>query len=899
MSLFPHHRTLMVKGSHLPVSEFGTDYLTVKSVSGHEYINELFEYRIELRTRDEYGNPVGGFLGMDGFISKATAEQGGSPGSNWNLAATIGTQVHVAIQCDGKVDSSLEEALFALDIARHTGELLPARLGAFTRHMHGLITRAEQTGVEGRSALYTLTLRPWLWLLTQTNNYRIFQQQSPIDTITQVLSAYPYRTEWRLSQSYPSLDYQVQYNESDFSFVQRLCAEYGLNYWFEHTAEEHILVIADSLAAFEPMESVAYQTLYTYPPNLKLQEEYIHSFSPAYRHTVGKVMLSDYEFKTPRADLAVKSEHPPQTDWDGLEVYSWQQGDFLAGNGEVKAEHALQALRQHAQRMEGAGNLRGLQTGRTFSLANHPSELANRSWLLLGQSIRLQEIATESQGARGFSTQTEFRVQPDTEPLRPEPRPKPVADLQTATVVGPVGREMWTDAYGRVKIRFHWHRDDPANEQSSCWVRVMEPWAGQEYGGVHLPRIGQEVLVDFLGGDPDMPMVVGRVTNPTQMPPWSLPSQYVLSGVRSKELDGSRNNIWLMDDTPSEVQVQLSSDHQSSSLSLGHVTRISGTPGRADFRGRGFELRTDGHGALRAHKGFMLTTYGRIRAAQHVTDMDETSGLLKGAHAQQKSFTQLAHDHHADERAPEETLLDRLKSQNEQIGGQAQASEGFPELTEPHGVLSSPAGVALTAAQSTHLVAKNMAVTSGRDVSMSVGARLLASTGKGISLFTQSLGMRAFAAKGKVQIQAQSDDLELFADQVAKFISAKKSIQIAAKDEILLTAKGSYIKINGSGIEQGTPATHIVYAATKAMLGPKSLDANLPEFKHLGNYHVQFVFQDDDGNPYSEHKYHIWSETGQSYKGVTDAEGKTQIIYSPTIEEFQTRLIMKQDQNNG
>lgn len=746
------HRTLTVTGSHLPVSPLGTDYLTVKRLSGREAINELFEYTLELRTRDDnqrsavavqanmsaanvkrsgrnqYGNPVGGFAGMEGFVSKATADQGGSPGSNWDLASVIGTPLRVAIECDGKVDGSS----FGVDMVRQIGAVLPARIGAFTRYLHGLVVRAEYSGVEGRSAWYTLTVRPWAWLLTQTNNYRIFQQRSPIDTIAEVLAAYPYRVEWRLSQSYPRLDYQVQYDESDWDFVRRLCAEYGLNVWFEHSEQEHVLVLADSLSAFAPMDSAAYQTVFCYPPDLKLQEEYVHRFDPSFRHTVGQVVLSDFVFKSPTADLSVAAQSPALTAWDDLTLYDWQQGDFVATEGEdegaAKAERALQARRQHAQRCVGAGNLRGLQTGRRFTLANHPSEAANRSWLVLAQDLTLAEIASESQGARGFSASVRFEVQADTVPLVPEPRPKPLADVQTATVVGPFGREMWTDAFGRVKLRFHWHRDDPANETSSCWVRVLEPWAGAEYGGVHVPRIGQEVLVDFIGGDPDMPIVVGRVHNPSQMPPWELPSQYVLSGVRSKELDGTRANRWLMDDTPNEVQVQLASDHLDSALSLGHVTRVVGTSGRADFRGRGLELRTDGHGVIRAQSGVLVTTYGRIHGEQYVTDLAETAGLFKGAQAQQAQFAQLAIDHKADERALDETVQARLKQQNSEIVGDGERAE----LTQAQAVLSSPAGVALSSTDSTVLAARDVALSAGQDVSVSTAARWLASVGHGV-----------------------------------------------------------------------------------------------------------------------------------------------------------------------
>ena len=240
------------------------------------------------------------------------------------------------------------------------------------------------------------------------------------------------------------------------------------------------------------------------------------------------------------------------------------------------------------------------------------------------------------------------------------------------------------------------------------------------------------------------------------------------------------------------------------------------------------ELRTDGHGVIRAQSGLLLTTYGRIHGRSHVTDLAETAGLLKGAQAQQAQFAQLAIDHQADERALDETVQARLKQQNSEIVGDGERAE----LTQAQAVLSSPAGVALSSTDSTVLAARDVALTSGQDVSVSTAARWLASVGHGVSLFTQSLGIKAFAARGKVQVQAQSDELEVFADQVAKFISAKKSIQIAAKDEVLLTAKGSYIRVNSAGIEQGTPATHIVYAATKAMVGPRSLAFGLPQLSN-------------------------------------------------------------------
>ena len=305
--MFSSPRTLSVHGDCLPRSPFGTDYMLVHSLSGTEQLNQLFEYQLTLRVRDEYGNPTGGFAGMDGYISQASAEAGGSPGSNWDLSQVIGQTLRIDIQCDGKIAAAdFMDNTFGLDITRYAGALLPARSGAYTRYIHALITQAQYSGNEGRSALYTLTLRPWTWLMSQTRNYRIYQNQTAVQTIRQVLEAYGHPFEFHLERNYPSLDYQVQYGESDYDFMARLAQEHGINLHYRHDEQGHRLILSDSLAIHTEQPSPAYQTLYTYPPQLKLQEEYLHTVTPRVRHTVGQIHLSDYQFKTPAADISAR-----------------------------------------------------------------------------------------------------------------------------------------------------------------------------------------------------------------------------------------------------------------------------------------------------------------------------------------------------------------------------------------------------------------------------------------------------------------------------------------------------------------------------------------------------------------------------------------------------------------
>ena len=859
-------RTISVHGDCLPRSPFGTDYMLVHSLSGTEQLNQLFEYQLTLRVRDEYGNPAGGFKGMDGYISQASAEAGGSPGSNWDLSQVIGQTLRIDIQCDGKIDAAdFIDNTFGLDISRYAGELLPARSGAYTRHIHALITQAQYSGNEGRSALYLLTLRPWTWLMSQTRNYRIYQNQTAVQTIRQVLEAYGYPFEFHLERNYPSLDYQVQYGESDYDFMSRLAQEHGINLHYRHDEQGHRLILSDSLAIHTEQPSAAYQTLYTYPPQLKLQEEYLHTVHPRVRHTVGQIHLSDYAFKTPQADISAQAQQPRAGEWNQLEVYEWQQGDYTqTEQGQERAQRIQHRHHQHGHRARAHGNTRGIQVGYRFKLANHPTEDANIDWLVLGQRIDVRETAPES-NAQHFQFHSELLLAPANQTLVPDRTvAKPRASSQSATVVGPAEQEVWTDRYGRVKVRFHWHRDDPADETSTCWLRSSSLWAGNEYGNSHIPRIGQEVLVQFINADPDLPLISGRLSNPEQMPPWQLPSQHALSGFRSKEIHGTQYNKLILDDTTEQIQAQLGSDADTSELSLGHITRIADNAGRTDHRGQGFELRTDGHGAIRAQAGLHITTYS---GDAHLTELADTAQLLQSAHARQKSLTQAAIDHQAEERS--QTAEQEIEQQNQQIAGSGQQDE----LSAPHIVLSAPAGIAVATPKTIHLASQQHNVLStAADLSMSVGKRLIASVGKGIRLFTQSAGIQAIAGKGKVQIQAQSDEVEFIAEQVLRIISAKKSITFAAAEEILVTAGGSYFKINGAGIEHGTTGNYTIYAAQHPFTGPNQMEYEMPK----DPYDNMFVItHPETGEPIVEFPYKITTEDGTVYRGVTNEQGQT------------------------
>jgi type VI secretion system secreted protein VgrG len=513
-----------------------------------------------------------------------------------------------------------------------------------------------------------------------------------------------------------------------------------------------------------------------------------------------------------------------------------------------------------------------------------------------------------SKEAQEWKINTYVTLQPLNIPKKPDrtlKKPR-IGGVEIARVVGYKGdHSIWTDDLGRIRVAMPWHRGDPMDQTSTCWVRVSSNAAGNQQGSLHLPRINDEVLISYIGGDPDLPVCTGIVYNATHLPPWTLPKNQALSGYRSRELKPGnqaegRSNHLILDDSTDAIQAQLKSDESDSSLSLGHITRIEDNEGRKDKRGTGFEARTDGHGAIRAAKGILITTQARGGAVGHITDLDEAASELKQAHNQHKNTAQQAADHQAFDKTDDAQTLDStLQRQNEQVKSRepAKPNEGqFPELTAPHLVIHSVAGTELTTPKSTHVHSgEHLALTAGQHLSLSVGKRLLASAIQGIRLFAQSTGIKMFAAKGKVEIQAQSDNLEIIADQVLKIISAKKRIEIAAKKEILLTAKGSYIKINGQGIEHGTPAKWIVYSATKTLTGPKNLIYPLPN-PQIYSERVTFVNQ-KTAKPIAGLSYRLVAGD-KIIEGKTDKQGRTNYILtqgSQAVKVFTPKIDDKED----
>jgi type VI secretion system secreted protein VgrG len=434
-----------------------------------------------------------------------------------------------------------------------------------------------------------------------------------------------------------------------------------------------------------------------------------------------------------------------------------------------------------------------------------------------------------------YNAETTFTAQPANTFFRtPQKAKKPRSYGETAVVTSPEKYPMWTDQYGRVLVRFIWERErDREKHYTTCWLRVSSPWQGASYGAIWIPRKGQEVEIGYHNNDPDKPFVVGRLPNQFQKTPWKLPDNRALSGWRSQDLglESHAANTVLTDDTPGKLQVQVASDHAQSRLGLGSITLIDGHKGRSTPRGEGYELATEGHGVTRANQGLYATTYPRNGAEAPIKDMGETVQRLTQARQQHEELSQLAQQHKAqDARASQRDATHTMRTQNEAVRGGAKSYDNpSPEMTRPDMVFASAAGLATSAADSTHMASVNdHAITAGRDYSLSAGRSYHVSVRNSISLFAYRDGMKFYAAKGKVALQAQSDEMALAALKDLTITSTDGKIIINAAKEIWIGAQGSYIKINGEGIVNGTPGQILERCASWDKPGPASMRMPVP-----------------------------------------------------------------------
>jgi type VI secretion system secreted protein VgrG len=470
----------------------GKDTLLLESFSGHEAISRLFSFQAELL----------------------------SPNNSIKFGDIVGRRVTMKVS-------------------------LP---GGDHRFFNGFVSRFVQSGSDARFTHYQMEVVPWLWFLTRNADCRIFQNMTIPDIIQQVFKDRGF-TDFKscLTGSYEPREYCVQYRETDFNFVSRLMEQYGIFYFFEHTDSKHTLVLGDSPTAHQ---SCPHQETAQYNASVGDidTDDIVTGWHMEQELRTGKYSLTDYNFETPSTSLLSSDPTVFSVDGNGkYEIYDYP-GDYLTkSQGDAATKLRMQEEETPHLVVSGSSACRAFIPGYKFTLQDHYRKDMNNEYIL----TEVKHVAsaggnyTIDDEAPGEQYSNHFTCIPATVPFRP-PRltPKPfVQGPQPALVVGKSGEEIWVDKYGRVVVQFYWDRLGNDDEKSSCWVRVSQPWAGKNWGAIWTPRIGQEVIVSFLEGDPDRPLITGRVYNAEQMPPYTLPDNQTQSGFKSRSTkNGSPSN---------------------------------------------------------------------------------------------------------------------------------------------------------------------------------------------------------------------------------------------------------------------------------------------------------------------------------------------------------------------
>jgi type VI secretion system VgrG family protein len=820
------------------------------------------------------------------------------------------------------------------------------------RSFHGYLTAVELNGANGGMARYTLTLQPWTTFLSRTRDSRVFQGKTVFDVLDAIFSAWQGRGKlapaWRYDIADPGVyavrSLATQYQESDLAFVERLMSEEGLFYFFEHEGDTgsgnlgtHQLVIADHNGAFKPNR----QALVRYTqPGAVMAEDSMDRWRRELRLPTAVVELSSWDYRTldvrPVSGSVAEPAGPALTSRDSRAPYAYQ----TRAQGQRLADRQAQALETSREVFTGAGTVRTLAPGTTFTLSGHAvhdnEDDAARTFIVTrarhlmhnNLSAELKADITRSVGeaprnlanaadwggsapenASGSGERPLYRNRIDairtTVPYRAgltdgdgrllHPRPT-IRGQQSAIVVGPPGAVIHTDRDHRVKVQFHWqrgaashnrlihpypdgHTGAPGDDTTGTWVRVatpLAPVAGENWGSHALPRIGQEVLVDFLEGDIDRPVIIGALYNGSgeqdaqhnkvgcgagaatgNAPAW-FPGEAdahahaaVLSGLKSQAMQASQNGTGaysqlVFDDTPGEPRVALhrhaGAHTGTDELNLGHL-RHQVDNQRLKPVGFGAELKTENSLALRAGQGMLLSADQRNGANGSQMDSREAFEQIRSSQELQEALAATAGKHNAELQVEAGTGgAARTKlAPIAQSAGSAKAidvpsgADRLGAYSEPQLQLSSPSGIAATTPANSILSAgTTSSISAGQDINFAAQANSFHSVAFGISLFTygkannkdkpnQEAGIKWHAASGKVSSQSQSGATRITAEKTVTVVSTSKAVHIAAPNKhVLLTSQGAYLKLEGGNIEMHGPGKVVFRASMKELAGPQS-----------------------------------------------------------------------------
>ncbi len=814
--------------------------------------------------------------------------------------------------------------------------------GSFFRTT-GIITGASQGQSDGALTLYKLAISDPTYLWHKRRNSRVFmnrsvkeiseilfqewQGKSPLfaSSLTLDLSG--------LKQTYDVRPFVMQLNESDYDFLTRLWRSEGIS-WLIDEAE---LTVASNMDNIQPQKLRLIDDNNQYQALTRRAIRYHRSSATEQFDSMTSLMADrslqptsifvqrwqpDVLQQTDGAG-SVQSKHQHSTNYDNQSLSleeawhfspAWMQ-DLNGEDGATSASNQqLEKFNQNLSAYYDAQSkqfiakttVRDTQVGYWFELNEHPEinqhESTDKEFLIIGKNYYNQnnlpkdlnqQIQTLLQQSDWQASNTDERqanqliLQRRYIPTTPAYNPQthsPVAHPQRAKVVGPEGEEIYVDEWGRIKVRFLFTRSDDHshdggagtnnNDTDSAWIDVLTPWAGEGYGARFLPRIGEIVVIDFFNGDIDRPFVMGRIHEAQRHPTkfdnkGKLPDTKKLSGIRSKEVSGGGFGQLRFDDTPGQISTQLQSSHGASQLNLGKLSHPK-DKAESEDRGEGFELRTDQWGALRAGQGLLVSTHKQDNAKGEHLDAEVAKKQLEGSQTNSKALSDIAKNQKTDEIESIEQLKDFASQIQQQIA----------KFEKALLLLSSPDGIALSSSEDIHISADaQINQIAGDSINISTQKNVIAHAQNRLSLFAAQSGLKAVAAQGKVEIQAQADALDVLSKLGITISSTDDKVIISSPKEVKITGGSSQITLNGSGIFPKTGGKFQVNAGQHLFMGGASANASAPELPKAKPMQgaLELLRSYGGDNFFKQNSYKVIDSLGKQITGKLDGNGFAQI----------------------
>ncbi|TFW18575.1 type VI secretion system Vgr family protein [Duganella callida] len=851
-----------------------------------------------------------------------------------------------------------------LDLDQFIGEELTVTLlqaDGSRRAWHGICTSASWLGADGGTARYRLLLEPALALLRLRRDSYIFQDKNAQDIVTELLSDYPQlRFEFDVTQTLAPRAICTQYRESDLEFFTRLLASEGLSWRFEHDQPEqeaadgqarHKLVIFDSKAEAPDMPGGA--DVRFHGVRATDSADAIDQFAARRQVQPNAVGISSWD---PAQLLAPSAEQQSSLDageLPTLPVYDGG-GERIASDSGVPDLHSqlmLQALELDNKTFDGAGSVRQLAPGHAFALIQHERYADDNRFKILwvrheARNNFASQVKKTADLLEAGTYRNIFGCVREAVAIVPRataaPHTATALGPQTAIVVGAGNAVATTTRDHQIRIQFAWQRGQGANaggmahdtdaagsapgdDRSGTWVRVAEALAGPNWGSQFTPRIGTEVLVDFVDHDMDRPLVVAQLYTGSDQPPYAAGEDSgvnhagTLSGIHSHNFDGGGYNQWQLDDTPGQVRTRLATSSAATQLNLGYlVAQSPGSAQRGAYRGAGFELRTDAWAVLRGGEGVLLTSSARTAQGSGVssTQMDAAEAVksLQGGQALAQVLSDAATQQQALTSAAaakaQQDLLARIDPKdkgkhdgavNGQDASKAQdgaraldAAQPVEKFADPLVLMDAPASINWATPASTVLFAgEQLHWTTQGDVQMTAAYTLSSVAANAAGYFSHAGGIQAIAANGPVSLQAHTDQLEILADQAVKVISVNDSIEIKASHKIVLQAGQSSITLEGGDITFACPGNFTVKGGQHLFDGGGKMEASFAPLPSsvVAQFKRKVRLTDaTTGLPLAETPYFMRLQSGQIYHGITDQDGHTDVIRGDAAESVKTSV---------